>query len=92
VVRESTEAHGRTASSIAGNGGRRQQTCLRNKASKPIEGKIDVVGFRTRSRVRKHIGDLSEKRQGGSGDRVHEALRGGVVREQALWTGRNFEG
>jgi hypothetical protein len=32
------------------------------------------------------------KRQGGSGDRVHETLRGVVVRKQALQTGRNFEG
>jgi hypothetical protein len=71
VVRERTEAHGRTASSIAGNGGRRQQTCLRNKASKPIEGSIDVVGFRTRSRVRKHIGAISPKNGKGAAATVY---------------------
>jgi len=37
VIRGRTEAHGRTASSVTGNGGRRQKTCLENKASKPIE-------------------------------------------------------
>jgi hypothetical protein len=37
VTSERTEAHGRTASVVIGNGERRQQTCQQNNASKSIE-------------------------------------------------------
>jgi hypothetical protein len=93
VIRGRPEAHGRTASSSIGNGGGRQETCLQNEASKSTrESDITSVCGRTRSRVRISTGAVTRQRQGGSGDREHEASRGIAVREQALRTGSIFEG